>query len=637
MAIRTNKLEYPLEQSITSLALATRLDFAAITLSIPEINSRTFRSAAIEVCTSDNVAAATALTSWLIGIKLGAVAFDDGSVTDTFTTGGENVAYNFIRDVTAYFNANFGSGASQTCQVGVNFGGVATINTSIKLVITYEYDDTAQDTRAKTVKIPFDSPAAAMASTTLTEIGTNQVPALDTFLPEASKVYRSIWFEVHLRPALSNATSGQVGLSLDAEAAVNDGVHQGALGSTKWYRRIWRRNDMATNAAHAFKLKTNNALAVMSNVTVVLCVTYEYSHTSSTTILNSLELPFIEGGVFGGSNVAADKSRSLWSFFIEEPDTITLKQSGIILTFSESSGMTLQLAAGAQTARAYVITTGATECGGFVLGHRVDALGASGAGLTLARGENTLTFDYYSSAGGQGSNIGGALILNYTSGKHALGAGAHNHTISWPLADSAGDTTRRVFTAIAPQIPETSFWIQNVGWVLLAVYPAEPGGALALNAEVLSGEDEGDGWKPIYQGGFRQDAEISAVSAYVHARGQFKKYPNDPSSERLDLEVARSFRLDANPAIWMGMYFLITYHSIKSLISGAVTGYTGDGSGLTVDIFRSSNDLRVLSLTTTVGGAFSNDWYDNTLELYAVVRQDGTHLGRSDDTLAVLA
>src|SRR6185369_4429841 len=99
------------------LAVATRNDFAAITLAVPENTSRTFRSVIVHVFCRDNQNASTSLTSWLIGIKLGAAAFDDVTTTFTMTASGVSEDYYFKRDVTAYFNTNFGAGTTQTCQV----------------------------------------------------------------------------------------------------------------------------------------------------------------------------------------------------------------------------------------------------------------------------------------------------------------------------------------------------------------------------------------------------------------------------------------------------------------------------------------------------------------------------------------
>ena len=78
--MRTKSIEYAFPQNVASLATATRYDFGAITIYIPETASRTFRSVIVEVTCMDNVTVAASMTANLIGIKLGAVAFDDDAI-----------------------------------------------------------------------------------------------------------------------------------------------------------------------------------------------------------------------------------------------------------------------------------------------------------------------------------------------------------------------------------------------------------------------------------------------------------------------------------------------------------------------------------------------------------------------------
>ena len=82
---------------------------------------------------------------------------------------------------------------------------------------------------------------------------------------------------------------------------------------------------------------------------------------------------------------------------------------------------------------------------------------------------------------------------------------------------------------------------------------------------------------------------------------------------------------------WVRMLCMwVTYHSIFAWsIAGTVTGYAGSGSGLTVDVFRADTDEKVTEITTGAAGAYSQVWHDNTMSLYAVCREDDTHIGRS--------
>ena len=264
MTIRSKSIEYVFPQYTTVLASATRYDFGVMTLYIPETASRVFRSVIIEVTCMDTVTIATSMTANLIGIKLGAVAFEDNSNTVTITNSGEQVKYHFMRGATSYFATNFGAAGSQTCQVGVSFTGPTTINHTAKLTITYEFDDSGVDTRIKTVRISFDSGTGALTAS-LAEIGTNQVPLLDTFLPEASKVYRDMFFVIEGNEFAAGTVDFQHACSLDAEAEVLDGLHEQGLQSSCWWRRIWKRTDMTTNVVHAFKMRVTSVAGATCN------------------------------------------------------------------------------------------------------------------------------------------------------------------------------------------------------------------------------------------------------------------------------------------------------------------------------------------------------------------------------------
>lgn len=634
MALRTKTIEYVFPQYTTALASATRYDFAAITLYIPETTSRTFHSVIVEVTCLDTVATATSMTANLIGIKLGVVAFDDLSNTITITTSGENNGYHLMRDVTSYFNTNFGAGASQTCQVGVSFTGPSTINHTVRLTITYESEE--QSTRIKTVRFPLDSTTGSLTAV-LTEIGTNQVLALDTFLPEDTKVYRDIFFVVEGNDACAGTVDFQLALALDAEAESPEGLHEATLTSARWFRYIWKRTDMATNVAHAFKARVNNvAGGTCDHLSIVLVVTYEYNHTNSTNIINSLAMPFSIVPMSVAGVAAGDKETYQIKFLIEEPLALALYQSGVQLYWFNDAASNLSVACGAQAVRTYA-DLARVYCGGLSCSHRIDSNGAMGAGITLARGENTFTISVYSSATNVRQNaVGGVLYLNYASGKHASGDGVHNHTIIQCLHFKNANLYLVQTATIQPQLPESNYWLNNVGWQAylnlhttgINLIPCSE-----LAAERIAGEGPESGFVSL--GAFAGYVDLEAGVAKLSDDGTdfFKKHPNDPNTEKLNVEGSRLWALKTFKVVCGSMLY-ITYHAITYTVAGTLSGYSGDGSGITVEIHRTDTDEKVLSVASAAGGGFTTTWYDNTINLYAHARQDATRVGRSDDALA---
>ena len=84
----------------------------------------------------------------------------------------------------------------------------------------------------------------------------------------------------------------------------------------------------------------------------------------------------------------------------------------------------------------------------------------------------------------------------------------------------------------------------------------------------------------------------------------------------------------------MGYWY--SYNEITYVVSGTCAGFSGDGSGIPIEIFRidSTYDEKILELTTTTGGVFSGVWVDNTDTCYAAARQDDTRVGRSKNGIA---
>jgi hypothetical protein len=648
MATRIKTVEFPFAMRTTSLAAATRHDFAAITLDIPENTSRTFLSVYVEVTVHENLTTQTNMTSEMIGIKLGATAFNDSTLSDTFWDSAAMRMYKFTRDVTSYFNTNFGSGTSQTCQVGVSYGGISTQAHTAKVICTYQYDDTSQTTRVKTIKIPFDG-STGLQSATLTEIGTNQVPILtgsSGILPEDTISVKQMWFEIYGVESAQAVTDFNLAVSLDAESEVSLGTLEMAkTQSCNWFG-LWVRNDMTTTSAHAFKARTTTANR-MSNLSVVLCITYTYNHDNTTSVFNSLEMnmPMLADYLALG-DTSTDLYRSQFKFFVEE-STITLKQSGVLVTWNggpSASTSTNQLRIGGQSFRAYTCTPNisADDPSKWVLTQRIDSGGAQGAGVSIARGENTCTVDFYNSSG-TANTFGGVtcyLILNYTSDKHANGADVHNKTIKMLVGSTTAMTNRMVsFSAYAANIPETTYYINNFGYRLINI----AGGHIPifLDIELLSGEDGADGWLSAW-GTPDLGSEAFTSEHFIDCTKYFDRNPSEVDTKRLAIEGSRKYRVGTtfnaafySDEVWVSLVNTFTYHNITSTIGGYVSGYTGAGSGITVNAYREDTKEFVGTATTSSGGGFSITWYDNVLNYFCEARQDSTHFGRSDNKAAV--
>lgn len=635
MAIRTSPaITFHFPADVAGVASNTRKDQGAITLYSPENTSRTFRSVIIEFSFTSTETVAASITTVLMGIKLGAVAFNDVTITDTLTNTGEQQAFVFTRDVTSYFNSNFGSGTSQTCQVGTTVNGIPIQNICIDIIMQYEFSDTGQTTMIKTALIPLESHTATLTNTLVEYGNANQIPVLDTFFGENSIVYRDRFVVMEGATASNATTDFQIGMQLDAAAEVLTGNIEGGLNSNNYVRFWIDESGMATNATHTLKQRATVTQRV-AHPLVYLSVTYEYNEDNTTAPSHSI-IVALEGtdGIIGGT-AAGSSSRFQAKFYIEEPGTITLKQSGLVISYVCSANVAgLNILAGGQATRVYTGSSGSVTVSSYRMGHRIDSGAVNGAGITLARGENTITVDVYrtSTTVGTMPTISEMfLVLNYTSSsKHADGLGVHNHTTLW-AGHADWQSANTYFSSVwsnLPDIPETNYYVNAVslwGWVINNVAAQ----MVCFDLEELTGEGFGDGSRTVLRMMIETDAEIGPYLFHKAITEYLDRYPTDPDTRRMALETSRSIIVSSGGTIrvWAGMY--VTYHSITFTVSGTVRGYSGDGSGITVTLHREDTGEKVDSTTTAAGGTFSITVYDDTKTLFCQAQQDATHVGRS--------
>lgn len=650
MALRTKTIEYGFPLSIASVATGVLRTYTTLTVNIPETTSRTFRSVIVDFSSLDSGSGtAASTTAILTGVQINAVAVSNTTVTQTITNSGENQSFHILRDATAYFQTNF-TGASNTVTVSMTNTGNATANASAKLIITYEYDDTAVTTRIKTVKIPIDGNNGDLTATYVNVGGlASQIPALNTFLPEASKVIRNIFFEMLIHTGTTAAVTSTLDVSYDGGTTTTaDLTWAAGLNSDVSYRRI---DNLTTT------LVTGSAQSIQAKVTSitgrptpcfsgVLVVTYEYNHSTSTRVLNSIQVPIMDESGLSGGSTTADKSRFSRRFNIQEPGTITLVQSGILASYIGSANMSTDFRVGSQASRVYVHP--ATQRSGAVTHmRRIDAGGVGGvAGMTLARGfTSELVVDWFATGTTLGtipSNMSALLFLNYTSDIHPDGDAVHTHTTIWGITPySTGFTGTaanrvQVTSTTTPIIPETNYWLTAAGFQLIMMPFGTAAGNIgaAFSGEVQSGEGEGTGFRAFYNFIYESDAEVSPSVMWARARDDMKRWPNDPDTNRLNIETTRDYRYDNNLAVsnTVGVifqsYMMLTYHAIAYAISGSITN--SGGGTVTITAHDDTNNLVIGSSSRAGNGTYSIPWYDNVGNVYTEAVESSVLIGRSN-------
>jgi hypothetical protein len=640
-----------------------------LTIYIPETTSRTFKSCYLDVMMHDNQTTA--------GDDVAAVSIrascDGGSNwttctrTTTVADTGENISFRFFADITAEFVARF-TGTSDTLRWGwyvdyASAGGSPVLtNVSCKVVITYEYSDTALDTRIKTVRIPLQGnadTATASLTTTLANLGgvADQIPALDTFCPEASKSYRAIFLEFFTNTnPIAHTTDTEFECKVGSLTADVGAVVEMGQAPQMLIRHTYDclANSMPTNAVQNVQVRSKTNADAFANVSAILTVTYEYSHDNSTSILNSLWLPAQSAVTGVGSSSVYDDTGLFVTFDAAEPGTLTLAQSGILL-ITKASGSGIACAytvkATGQTGTTYyqnkyVSSTDYGAAGLHCLTHRTDNASSSWA---VAAGVNRLVI-HVSAVGSTASinqlGFGRAIaIINYTSDKASGGEGTHNHSVFLLKADMTRTTVLGEVTSALVVCPETNPTFQgccttNIANVssltttsmILLTTGTELALPSAADIVLFFPMSAGNGWSSevhwTFQGGFIVPRAYSRSSVGIAPIGRFTSDPAVPDC--IDPYASRSLQWHESGVTYTASLFVQTYHDITYTVSGTISGYTGDGSGITVDIWNKDEDWLEATTTTTAGGAYTATVRTRDT-VYAVARQDDTHCGRSAD------
>ncbi len=624
-SLKTVAYAFPTIASVTNNTLTS---FTQITVNLPE-GSKTFRKAWVEVAMDDIITATGGtITTKTVDLRLGAAAYTSTANTQSLANTGENISLFVERDFTSHFTTNW-TGTSMTCDARVQINqstGTTTgmVNVSCILYITYEFDDTST-TQVETKWIPLNSPPQSLPNVKTSH---DTIPALDTYLPEASKVYRNIAIVTEANRNHANTTDHTVTYELSSLGTQVTGNYEGGLASDVFSRYVWNITSyITTNVTHDFNMWAS-ITARHHSPHAYMIVTYEFNNSTTTRKMQSLLLPMEIASPMG--TAAADFQRADREFWVQEPNP-TLERLAFYMMWqatSNETGLNARIGTGAFTA--YSNIGSGLVCGNKVLMIRNDAP----TGLTFGRGRNDLSVDIYNTSATQrGGNVGGYWIVNYSSD---IANGTHNHTVLWPIFTNDNVAlTQDKYTANTNAnvaIPEASHFITALGLHLGMMQGATQQG-VTVKVERLAGEG-GLIFEPAYVDVSNHDSELGRYDCFAQIRTLFKRWVGDTDTNRLALNVNRRYYIyTANGASMPTILkYMITYHGITSTVADSVSGFSGT---VTISAHRASGE-KVLETTRAGDGAFSLTWYDNTEPLYIVASGSTSGHGRSELTLPVL-
>lgn len=618
---------------LASLVNNTLTNFTQITVYLPE-GTKTIKKAWVEISMDDIITnTGGSLTTKTINLRLAAVAYTSTTNGNTLTHSGENHSFFFERDFTSHFTTNW-SGTSMTCDVQLQINqstGTTTgfVNACCILNVTYEYDDAAT-TQLKTVWIPLNAPVTTLP---VSKTSHDTIPALDTYLPESSKTYRNIFIVTQANTNQAAATDHTVTYELSSLGTHVTGNYESGLITDRWSRYVWNITSyITTNTTHTFNVHSS-LTARHHSMQVWLVVTYEFDASATTSVLNSLILPMEVDSPMGGTS-AADFQRSTRELFIQESNISGQKIACYVFWQNNANEAGLNARVGTGSFVAYTNTGAGVVSGNKALMIRND----SPTGITLARGRNSLLMDIYNtSATARGGNIGSFWIINYTSDKHSLGVGAHNHTVLWPvyLEGTVAAAQTLITTAGAIDIPESSYYITAMGVKLeVTTQNTTPVQGFSVKAERLSGTEGGLIFENIYSDVGMHDSEGGLYTCIAQTKDLFQRWPGDSGNSRLFLESGRRYVLNSSNAssFFNSLTLMTTYHSILYGVSGNITN--SNGGTVNIDLLRYNTKEKVSGISRSGNGSYNFTWYDNTEPMCCVAYENNTYKGMSGSGLA---
>jgi hypothetical protein len=627
MALRLKTVQYAFPV-LASLTNNTLTNLTQITVYLPEA-TKTIRKAWVEISMNDIITnTGGTVTTKTVNLRLGAASYTSTTNGNTLSNTGENMSLFIERDFTSHFTTNW-TGTSMTCDVQLQINqstGTTTgqVNVCCILNITYEYDDTAT-TQLKTVWIPLNAPRTTLPTTKTSH---DTIPALDTYLPEASKTYRNIFIVTQANATQANNTDYTVTYELSSLGTQVTGNYEAALSTDRWTKYVWNITSyITTNTTHTFNVHSS-LTARHHSMQAWLVVTYEYNESSTTSVMNSLMLPMEIDSPMGGTS-AADYQEASRELFIEE-ENITFNKCAVYVFWQNTgneAGLNARIGIGSFLA---YTNTGS----GFVAGNK-GLMIRNETDISLTRGRNTLYMQIYNtSATLRGGNAGAFWIVNYTSDKHSSGSGAHNHTILWPLylQGTAAAANQIITSADAIIIPESYYFVSALGLKLETMSSSVYQG-ISIKAERLVSEG-GFKLEHLYADISAHDNEAGLNTTLSQIRETFQRFPGDADSSRMFLESGRRYFVcsSVGTTFHNSLIKMCTYHSITYNVSGNITN--SNGGVVNIDLHRYNNGERVLSTTRTGNGPYNFIWYDNTEPLYVVAYEDNIYKGRSGTGIA---
>lgn len=657
MAIRTKTLQYWLGQETSSVASGSLYTYPSpTTIYIAETGSRVFRSVFAELFWRDINSATTnrgSVATQSLFLKLGNDNYTTASIITQLTDTGEHISYIGGVDLTDYFSSSFSNNnISQSCnwQFQYFIQNPVTQSCNIRglaasLYITYNYDDTNTAIRSKTAVIPL---AYTGTFTANVNRQLDIIPALNTYCTESNKTFDQIWLEMEGANGQTAGTNYSMSFFLDNEPKTASFEILNPTNVGTWIKNYFPLTHIDTSTTHSFNGGVSGTSVTPTSNALTIKATYRYNHDNSNYILNTPEY-ILEKGSSNQVFFTVDNDLNTNNYdniSIQEPEPIIQKNCAVKIYMSISAASTLKIYPKVGTFHFWSIPAGATEACGQLGQFRIDAEKASpftGSAALLNRGDNLFNFQYSTAEPQRIGSISTTVVLNYISGKDVRGDGVHSHTVI-ALANSGSVTNSYLTEFLAGTIQYgkelmTNSPIYDNDYYISSHFIESYGHSLLFTTRLVSLDNVGENNRFISGSVIEKvillktDAENGVYRTVFPFGEYYTKHPRSVDIRNpLQSDIPRFIRSNG-PKDHLRQ--VTTYHGISYTITGSISGYTGNGSGIIVECIESgssnTNAGKIFQTVTNTGGAFSGSVYDNTKQYFVTARQSATLTSRSDD------
>lgn len=647
MAYRINTIEYGWNSNSVAQSGSVRYDSPTRRIFIPETQSRTFLNADVQLYLTDANTGTTisSVSNYALSCSIDGNLNGQPFTSRTMALSGDHVNLIYIDNFANAFNQRF-TGSNHDVAFSFQFPQTNSgrwIGHAFKLLLTYQFDDTSTTTGIKTVRIPSDSISSSLLAATFLQCGNQtanypSIPALDTFLPEANKTYRDIFFEYNYWMQDTGATNtGSVAVRFNSGSTFSRFVLQNSLTTSRPIYDIH-------NVSGTLDTTVPNTISVSASVptpvsgqtpftlfTPLLYVTYEYNYTGSQSVMNSLILPLDmnTGFTWGMPNYVYK------TILLPEPSP-SLQQSAFrVVQYMQEQTQSLGIVS--QPLTSHILPAG-TQLHGMLYTRQIrfDGLAPKPASLSLQRGINTIGFV-------RTSNLGTAdvinesvvtMYLNYSSSKSNLGIGSHNKTIYFASGSLFGTNSTFKYSTLGYPTSsihadiKTSYFINGIIRTMCLNFPSTRSPTIGYMVDITgsNGVSSSRSIRRQLGGGLNpsRQPEVGASIIPTDLDDFYMRFPNQFVQNRQDYFVTHSEYVLHDSSQTSVVADTITMNWNKVGVTGSLLNCNFPATQYQVYVYLSGSDefttplYKLIPSESSANKTFKFDWYEDVSNLYAV-------------------